>query len=705
MPKSRRTYLGRLNEALQQAAEGNLDSSVQKDLWKWYSMCRKDVQAIADEIPMEIWSTLWEAFSGISISPADPMRHIRALGDDMEAARISLDPAQQITYMEALYLDGNCRGAIDRWESFAVSMNNSDSIFKEYWELGVRMFANFGQPRRAQNAANVLINSLGGREARIIIPIIKSWLISGDSAAVQRAWALYIRMKHLVATDMEMQDYDAVISLFLSAEQTSLALGAFKDMMLTGDSLASEEDSVALYKKVMGKVGNLQSMEIPAAEISWNAFRPLTTLPKKLRNKFFYGSWIKKLIGEGNLDGASQVLDLMSHRNICPDAKHTNGLIGAWFREGSAASQSRAEEMAWKMIQTRMNSIKSQENRFLSQGGLVRAIPTIGKPGFIHIQRSGLLPSATIETFIVLLENYRRRTQFDRVEDVYVALKAAKIRTNTAFFNQQLLTYLRSRRKQKAWTAYTKAVADGIQPDMETFGYLWHIMKIHVDPVMNRTREGYPDCRSMFAEMMKWAPTLSKRDTLERGMYDLIILCFGLADDQAGTAIALRAMHGQFGAYPSDDTARSIILQLAKAGSRNVEGLRPRRLNLNSSTKARIHQVSKVLQKFKQRREEALLQRGMSYADLDANAMAEESLRILTDTLRFVVQTRVESATSDEGADGQLPVAETAAAEAARAMGVPQWNPWQAEWDNDPQTLTKALFGRADGEIPPPPVE
>ena len=663
-------------------------------------MCRKDIQAIADKIPMEIWTVLWKSFSGFSTSTIDPMKHVRALGDDMEVARIPLDPAQQITYIEAVYLDGNCRGAIDRWESFSVSMSNSDPIFKEYWELGVRMFANFGQPLRAQNAANILINSLGGNQARILIPIIKSWLLSGDSAAVQKAWALYIRMKHLMAADIEMQDYDAVTSLFLSAGQTSLSLGVFKDMMLTGDTLSSEADSIALYRKVLDKVGNLQSIEVPSIETSWTASRPLTVLPKKFRNKYFYGSWIKKLIGEDNLDGAAQVLELMSQRGICPDARHANGLIGAWFREGSTISQSRAEEMAWKMVQTRMDALKSRDKQTLSSDGLVRAIPTTDKPGFLHIQKTGLLPPATIETFVVLLENYRRRTQFDRADDVYTALRSTKIRPNIAFLNQQLLTFLRGRRKQKAWTTYQKAVTDGIQPDMDTFAYLWQIMKIHVDPVMNRTREGYPDPRTLFAEMMNSSPTLSKQEPLPRDLYDLIVLCFGLADDQIGTAIALQALMGQFGAYPTDDTARSVILQLSKAGSRNMEGLRPRRLNLNSSTKARIHQVTKVLQKFKQRREETLMERGITYESLDAATKAKTALLILTDTLRFVVQTRIEGGLAGEGAEPQHAIADTAV-EVARVMCAPQWNPWQVEWDNDPQTLTKALFGRADGEIPP----
>lgn len=662
-------------------------------------MCRKDVQAIADGIPTGIWSTLWASFSGFSTSPADPMRHIRALGDDMETAGIPLDPSQQITYMEALYLDGNCRGAIDRWESFPVTMSNDDPIFKEYWELGVRMFANFGQPVRAQNTANILINSLGGNEARILIPIIKSWLLSGDSAAVQRAWALYIRLKHLMASNIEMSDYDAVISLFLSAEQTSLALGVFRDMMLTGDALSSEQDSIAQYRQVLGKVGNLQSIDVPAAEVSWTNPRSLTALPKRFRNKYFYGSWIKKLIGEGNLDGASQVLNVMSQHEICPDAKHTNGLIGAWFREGSASSQSRAEEMAWKMIQSRMDFIKSREKRTLLDG-LVRAIPTTGKPGFIHLQGAQLLPPATIETFVVLLENYRRRTLFDRAEDLYAALRSAKIRSNTEFLNQQLLTFLRSRRKQKAWTTYTKAMADGIQPNIQTFGFLWSIMKIHVDPVMNRTREGYPDCRTLFAEMMKWTFSLSKQIILPRDLYDLMILCFGLADDQVGTAVGLRALQHHFGAYPTDETARSVILQLAKAGSRNVDGLRPRRLNMNSTTKARIYQVTKVLQKFKQRREEALSKRGIFYDNMNAAAKAEESLLILTNTLRFVVQTRMEGVVSDEREDEE-PRPKDTAANAASAMGVTTCNPWHDQWDSDPQTLTKALFGRADGEVPP----
>ena len=94
------------------------------------------------------------------------------------------------------------------------------------------------------------------------------------------------------------------------------------------------------------------------------------------------------------------------------------------------------------------------------------------------------------------------------------------------------------------------------------------------------------------------------------------------------------------------------------------------------------------------------MERGITYESLDAATKAKTALLILTDTLRFVVQTRIEGGLAGEGAEPQHAIADTAV-EVARVMCAPQWNPWQVEWDNDPQTLTKALFGRADGEIPP----
>jgi hypothetical protein len=639
-------------------------------------MCRKDIQAIAPQIPSQVWTTLWEAFAGFSTAHLDPMKHVRALGDDMEAAGIAMDPSQEILYMEALYVDGNSLKAIDRWERFSPTLDHADSTFKEYWELGVRMFANYGQPIRAQNAANVLINSLGGSEARILVPIIKAWLLSGDDRAAQRAWALYVRMKHLVADGMDMRDYDAVVSLFLSADQTALALGVFKDMMLTGDPMAHAYDSVAIYTTRLSKVGNLNSADVPDSELSWEKARPLTTLPKKFRNKFFYGSWIKKLIGEENIDGAAQVIQLMASREICPDARHTNGLIGAWFREGSNTSQAKAEELAWRMIRARLDFVKLRTER-LSDSGLVRAVPSVGKQGFLQLYQQQLIPMATIETFAVLLEHYRRRNLYDRAEDLYVTVREAKIRPTTAYLNQQLLTYIRSRRKQKAWVTYNKTIAQRILPDMETFSHLWTIMKNHVDPVVNRTREGFPEPRTLFAEMTKWTTTLSKEE-LPRELYDMIILSFGLADDQVGTAVALRALQRQFGLYPTDDTARSIVLQLAKAGSRNLDGLRPRRLNLNSSTKTRIYQVTKVLQKFKQRRAEALLSRGVNFDDLEPHVRAEEALLLLSDTLRFVFQTRLQSEVIEEESQQEAESAIACGAEAAAAMAVPDCNPWKA---------------------------
>jgi len=121
--------------------------------------------------------------------------------------------------------------------------------------------------------------------------------------------------------------------------------------------------------------------------------------------------------------------------------------------------------------------------------------------------------------------------------------------------------------------------------------------------------------------------------------------------------------------YPNEGTVRSIILQLARVGHVNAVGIRPRRLNLNSATKERINQVTKLLQTFKRAREDLLLQQGIVFDKLDDQGKLEESILLLSDLLRYVAQSRLIDG-SDINNASQL--SKTAAEE----MAVPDCASW-----------------------------
>jgi hypothetical protein len=677
-PEDKQVNILRLNVALEKTIKNVSTDATRKDLWKWYSLSRKGLAQSWTSIPTKVWTILWNQFSIDSMSNPDRIPHIRRLGQDMKDAGVKLDTAQTLLYLEALFLEGNHDEAIREWESSRAALIYDPVMASSYWALGTRMLANDNRPDEGQQAADILLNgSDGEKDIRVLLPLIRSWLASSDTASVQKAWALYVRFKFLVGTEATMEDFDAITGAFLDVQQTDLALAVFRDMMMTGDPSAYHHDSVAAYKRNQKSLGDLHSINFWPGEISWKSSDLYTVLLPKQKNKFFLGSWIKKLIGDDRLDSAAQVMELMCQRGIPPDSRHVNGIIGAWFRTGNVANTEKAEKLAWKMIEDRMGFVKrrSQKNEFT---GSVRAILNSSKADFKGLPLSRTSIPATSETFSVLIEYYQQRQKHDRVQELYQMIGAAQISPSTAFLNDMLVIGVRGNRKQWAWATYHEMMKHGVRPDHVTFGLLWQLMKSHVDPVKNRTRAGFPSCRSLFSEMCRWE-TVLKQERISRGVYELVILCFGLADDQIGTAIALRAMQQIFDIYPDQNTVRSVALQLAKVGLKG-SGAPSRRLNLNSDTKRKVAQIAKILSNLKEERVKILAQRGVIFDDMDDKQRSEESILLLCDVLRYTVQTRnksyVEASWEDAESGGEFSSVERMGYAAAEEMGVSHCSPW-----------------------------
>lgn len=679
-PIERRQYILRLNTHIERAAVGHQDA-VSKDLWRLYSLCRKTLSSSWSQIPGNAWSVLWDTFSRVSLNNPDRMAHVVRLGEDMEAAGVSLSSSQHLLYLEAIFLQGDHELAITRWKTSRVALTFDESSEQEYWSLGVRMLAHDNRPTQAQEAADILLNGTKGeQDARVLIAVMAAWLASKDPAAMQKAWTMYIRFRVHMGNGMTMDDYDACIGVFLASNRADIALAVFRDMMLSRDPEALKSvDSVVVYKRVLQTVGDLRTLQLHPTETSWTSWEPFTFLPRKNQNKFFYGSWLKKLLGDGEVDWAAQVVDLMYERGVAPDSKHLNGIIGAWLRTNSARNMQKAEKMAWNMIQDRVDFVQRRarirESTASEQSMLVRSVNTDAKNDYRRLQDSKGLALATIETFSILADNYHRRQKGERIKELCDILRVCAIPPNATFMNSLLRFGITSHRKAWSWALYLQLVReDNVVPNHETFVCLWKIMKVHVDPVKNRTTAGYPSSRTLFAEMLSWAPHTS-HEVMSRELYDRILLCFGLADDQIGTGIALRAMQILYGIYPDQVTIRSIVLQLAKAGTVNAAGFAPRRLNLNSAQKDRIKQITGLLQRFREQRAKDLLAEGKDFDSLDEIAKSEQLILLLCDVLRFVVQSR--TSPNQINAPGALPGGDTVSFQqlaevAALQMGIPQ---------------------------------
>lgn len=601
------------------------------------------------------------------------MAHVKQLAEDMKAAGVQLDRPQTLLYLKALLYEGKYEKALSQWESAQTFLSCYPSTASKYWELGVRILANDNQPERAEEATDLLINGTGESDPRALISIIRSWLKSPDQAAVQRAWAIYIRLKYLLASKMEMRDYDDVAGIFLEAQQTDFALAVFRDMMLSEDPKSYERDSVAIYRRTLKLYGDLRSFKLAPAELSWKSYDPFTALPPEKRNKYFYGSWIKKLIGDGKADWAAQVAGSMYQRDIIPDPKYMNGIIGAWLRSGTAADKQKAEDLAWKLIAARLDFVRMRD-QFGLQGPL-RPENTFEKKAFDRPSKfSKVSTVATIETFCILMNFYQRRRRGDRAQEICTAIRAAKIKPNTSFLNDLILVGANRNRKQWTWNVYNQLVReDGAAPDHDTFTVLWQMMKDHVK---GKPKPGFPSPRILFAEMVRW-PQARKQGTLSQEAYELVLDCFLMADDQIGTAIALRAMQHLFDLYPNEKTVTNMILQLAQTGHRKLLSQLPRRQERAKDIKGRMSLVTEAANGLKEQRVKALMERGIELENMDATTRSEEGILLLSNLLIVAARSRVVHPLDGGIPDWQsktISVQELAKL-AAEEMGVPQCTP------------------------------
>lgn len=676
-PEAFRRRIQSLNTALRLASKRIQDGEkivpeIQKQAWKAYLLCRSVLVAEPTDIPFGVWTTLWKIFSDEQRANLDRLSHINYLGGDMVDAGIPLDPEQQLLYMEACFIERDHKAAIEMWENARDSMGNDKDIVRDYWKLGIQMFCQSGNIKQALQTASFLLNTTDDvTDCRMLLPIIEACLKLPTDAEKHIAWALYIRLRAILGPEMNMDDYDAVTSIFLAANQPDLALGAFKDMMLTGSKSAAGQDSTALYHNITGFADGLDLVTINNTELKWEDSRTLAKLPSQFNNKFFFGKWIKKLIGDGELNAAKKVLDLMIDRGIYPDAKHMNGLVGALYRTGTVRDQTIAEDLAWKMIATRIQFVEQRAVQRELEGPL-RTVKVGGRDGHKTLF---LAPRATIETFSILVQQYRRRQKQDRLVDLFRTLKRAQIPPNTIFMNQLIMVDTKSHQSQWAWDTYLSLVdTHGVIPDFETFEFLWHLMKKATDPVSKGSHRPFATCRSLFAEMVSRKSDLNRGGKIHRELYDEIILCFSLAEDQVGSAVALRALQRLFNMYPNEKTVRTIVLQLSRLRLRNAAGSRPRRLDLNKATKARIAQVTEVLAAFKDQRTEELLQHGIKFEELPEEAKLEESLLLLSSLLRYVYESKM------SGLDA--PSASEVSRLTAEQMGVPDCDPWTEQTDS-----------------------
>ncbi|OJJ46289.1 hypothetical protein ASPZODRAFT_152471 [Penicilliopsis zonata CBS 506.65] len=636
-------YVDRFNTLMRQFVRDPSKEDLRQELWKWYRRCKQASPDFLRRIPKEAIALLWDSQALGESTKATRPAHLQALFEDATSVGHVLSTPYIFSYILALHNGGESGKALDQWESYQTVPSQNKEDLEGYWKLGVQLFAAQDNPQRAQDIALAFLANDKSRQSRVLIPVINAWGRQSGKDAEVKAWALYLQLKTFLGADMTMKDYDSLSIGLLKANRLDLALAVFKDMMVTGQDPAN--DSTALYKAALGLTENLQASSINEQEVNKVSLSALTLLPRRFQNRFFYASWIKKLIGMGEVDSAALVIELMYERGVRPDSKHLNGIIAAWLREGSASARDKAERLGWAMVQQRIDIVWVDGVPVDTSNPPVKPVISQSEDGVRipkFMQRT--VPPANIETFSILLLHYTRRSDDDMIKYLTKCLGDARIRPNSYFMNHLLYAELRKQDIRSLWQKF-QTMSTSIRPDLETYACLWDCAKLQYDRSRTAFDAVFPSARALFSEMMHWHSQLTPRhravadEEFSKELYDQIIRCFCLSKDLEGTLVALHALKERFGVYPDDSTARLVVLQVARMAGvpADTPKRRLRRLSTTPRSKENIMQVNRLMELLSERRAAALQAQGLDVEHLDPAEKQQNQLGILSDLVRVIM--------------------------------------------------------------------
>ncbi|ERS98605.1 hypothetical protein HMPREF1624_05392 [Sporothrix schenckii ATCC 58251] len=532
-----RRHVKNLNSVLRPAARrlenknktpsGGVDSKIITALWSRYGAARTGLAEAWSNVPPAVWSCLWEVLAwddkkGSGVRNPRRMSHIYYLAKDMQAAGVPLTDEQQLLAMEAMFIEGWPAAALENWRRGAATLGARPATAAAYWELGVRMCSQQGDLDRAERAADRLFSddlqdllrqaASNGEtikrhgDPRVLFGLIRNAAAQGSK---DKAWATYRRLRDLLDElekqdgGMKIEDYDEVVSCFLTANHTEYAFDVFVDMMFSG------------------------ALDLHQQQLQQQRTRP-KKLPSAVANHFFFGKWLKRLIGAGDLDGAYRVLHFMQARGIMTASVQVNGLLGAWLRSGSAANQERADVLAWRMVESRclFVDLRRREQQMdwplkLRVGGFTKdEVAAAAAAATTDGADLTFVPRATLETFALMADNYKNRGQLAQLERLWEAFRACEMASTDAFMMNQLLeSYVHEGRSDEARALYRDLVLgpQRIEPNAHTFLVLFKSLAVHrtVFRMMSDDdrRAAGADCRQLAADMVKLAPVAFKTET------------------------------------------------------------------------------------------------------------------------------------------------------------------------------------------------
>lgn len=657
IPRQSQVYLKRFNAVLDEATmEGTDSERIQQEVWRLYSRSKDNIPAFTRMIPKEGWELIWATQA--TDSPANPDRiiHLKILTEDKESAGWQLSQEEKFIKIEGMFLEGGKEAALELLEE---SLQGADGDNPRLMEMGVRMYSLQGKTEHAQGLLDRLFALDRSADPRVMTSLIGAHADRQDETSLFKAWSLFQELQRRLSSDIQMRDYDTVSLSFLEAGHKDFALAVFRDMMLHGQE--RKDTGIAEAFSRLGAFVNLTKSSKESTEISLDAIK---YLPRQFQNKYFYASWLRKLLAEDQLNSAAQVVELMYERGVRPDAKHINGLISSFLRSDRNWNKERGEELGWTMIQRRLEFCRERRQRAAASSSSAnanlldtRSVNENSRGVRAPVSISRPVPVATIETFCILLQFYLRRGLYDHVRHLRDLLGPAELSMNSFFMNHLLYADMRTKGHRRAWQRF-ETLTQYVHPDMESWACLWECEKRHVHDVRNIDFSGFPMPRELLTRMLAWFGSTQGQEKshaygdIDQDQYHNIVRCFCLAKDPEGCFVAMHTFNQTFGLTPTAPLLRSLLMMMTKLlppraallERRNFPQRFPRRQRaawkLRQEYERDMAHATYLLDTTRKERVAELQELGVLFEDLGPELQAQENHKVCLGILLKVMDER-----------------------------------------------------------------
>lgn len=591
LPEEQAKSLRNLNIALRETAAEPHGIKWPRQLWQRYVSSKKEVTGLLQLLPGAAWKVLWDSQYNSKILSDVRSQHLWALVDDLVQAGQSLTPTQKLIRIEGRLAANHPHEAMSLWDEEYEELAEHADLSEAFLPLGVKLRVEVDQMSDASELAAKLAKDKPSVAVSCFLPLIEKHLHAGTAESIEKAVNAYFITRITLGDAISLEDFDRLTLCFLQNGQPDFAIGVFKDMVLA--ECKSTNEAVVLRRKARDVFDHFQSTSSDFVESSnERALKMLQFLPRQFQNKYFYASWLKRLIGLDELEAAQKVLELMHHRGVRPDAKHLNGIMSAWLRRGTSHGRDTALELGRGMIRARLDFVARRR----ADSGPIALPMDLQSESTSNFSPDQELPPATIETFSILLLYYVRSNMKTSTASLLQTLHLAELEPNVFFTNHVLLSHKRAGDAAAAWDLFCTTTKNGLRPDMDTFATLWDICKDHSEGHSPGRSQAFPSPRALFGHMSAWLAILpakanaEARATVSSETFLQIIRCFSLARDLRGTLVALYAMRDHFGLYPDMRAARLIAMLVARIGAPR----RSQRVRLHDGKLIRRRQSVKV---------------------------------------------------------------------------------------------------------------